>query len=109
MTGTETIPPLSIHAANNEENTWRFSIEPPPAASPALCVPAPAAPVLPVVNVRPTDQDVPLYSSVHVLPPIASASFCVPAPTVAFLAPFNAPPTDQEVPLYSSVQMVELK
>ena len=33
MAGTETIPPLSIHVANNEENTKRFSIEPLPAAS----------------------------------------------------------------------------
>ena len=28
MAGTETIPPLSIHAANNEGNTQRFIIEP---------------------------------------------------------------------------------
>ena len=40
MAGTETIPPLSIHVAKNEENTLRFSIEPLPAASALETTPA---------------------------------------------------------------------
>ena len=40
-------------------------ILPPPAASPALCVPAPAKTLLAVINEPPADQDVPLYSSVQ--------------------------------------------
>ena len=40
MAGTEIIPPLSLHTANNEENTQRFIIELLPAASALETTPA---------------------------------------------------------------------
>ena len=73
----------------------------PPIASPAFCVPAPDKLYLDVIKPPPAAQDVPSYSSVHVLspkllPPIASPAFCVPAPAKRYLPVDNAPPTDQE-------------
>ena len=40
MAGTETIPPLSQHAAINEENMQRFTIEPLPAVGAPVTTPA---------------------------------------------------------------------
>ena len=40
MAGTETIPPLSQHAAIDEENMQRFIIEPLPAAGAPITTPA---------------------------------------------------------------------
>ena len=81
---------------------------PPPKASPAFCVPAPAKLALPVIKAPPVDHDDPLYSSVQDTvageePPKASPVFCVPAPAKPHLAVIKAPPADQDVPLYSSV------
>lgn len=71
----------------------------PQATAPALSVPKPAPPYLPVVKFPPEAHDVPSYSSVRfvafaplTLPPVATAAVRIPNAAGSLLAVLKLPP-----------------